>query len=155
MWQRVQTVWWLIAIIALLFFAVYDFTYYSVSTRPFELLQHNSLGIYSSNIGYIYHTYAVAVLVSISILLSLLSIFIYKMRPYQIRLSILNIFILLGILGVWVYSVYSFTSIHEGIKFEGISLWLSMPLVAIVAQLLATRAVVKDELLIRMSQRLR
>lgn len=160
MWQRIQTVWWLIAILAVAWFSLQDFAYYHMPATPndsYQDIAHNAFGmsikIGDSTAG-IYTSWAVAILCGISVIISLVSIFIYKMRPYQIRLSVLNALVLVGLLGVILYQGYNFTSGGRAV-FDGISVWLSMPLVAIVAQLLAARAVIQDELLVRMSNRLR
>lgn len=76
------------------------------------------------------------------------------MRSFQLRLSILNALVLIGVLLCVAYTGYRFVSI-SGAEFAGIRLWLSLPLIAIIMQVLAALAVLKDETLVRMSNRLR
>lgn len=85
-------------------------------------------------------------------IISLTSIFIYKMRAFQIRLSILNALVLLGLVGMIAYLGFNFQS--EGASL-GIKAWLALPFISIIFQALAAQGVIKDELIIRMSNRLR
>lgn len=155
MWQRIQTIWWLIAVFALGLFLCSDFLLFSLGSTSVPNLAQSSLGIHVLGPNTkMYTSYSVAVIAGISLVLSLASIFIYKMRPYQIRLSILNAFLLLGLIGAIAYTGYDFIN-QSGAKFAGVTAWLSLPFVAIVAQLLAARGVLQDELLVRMSNRIR
>ncbi len=85
-------------------------------------------------------------------IISLTSIFIYKMRAFQIRLSILNAFVLLGLVGMIAYLGFDFQSTGASL---GIKAWLALPFISIIFQALAAQGVIKDELIIRMSNRLR
>lgn len=95
--------------------------------------------------------YLVAILTGVSIALSVVSIFAYKMRTFQFRLSVLACIVLLGTLCAVAYLAYL---VPEGVS-VGITVWLSMPLVALILQLMAIRGVLKDEMLVRMSSRIR
>lgn len=155
MWQRIQTLWWLVAAVAVALFASTDFLLYSVAGTTLPNLGQNSLGVeVLSSRDVLYQSYSVAVVAGISVALSLLSIFIYKMRPYQIRLSLLNTLLILGMLGVIAYTSYDFME-QSGAAFAGVTAWLSLPFVGIIAQLLALRGVLHDEMLVRMSNRIR
>lgn len=154
MWQRIQTLWWLIAIVAIALFVSQDFLLYRSAGQMLPDLVQSSTGVETLSGQVVYSNYIVAALAGISLIGSLICIFIYKMRTFQLRLSVLNALILVGLMLSIGYTCYRFTTL-SGADFAGITLWLSLPLIAIIAQVLATRAVLKDEVLIRMSNRLR
>lgn len=163
MWQRIQTLWWVLSIVAIALFATQDILLYEFKAHGISLLQcvQSSTGISPKSalldeigIHVSYNNYSVAILSGISIVLSLVSIFIYKMRTFQLRLSILNALVQVGILLAVAYTGYMFTS-QAGASFAGITVWLSLPLVGIILQVMAARAVLQDEMLVRMSNRIR
>lgn len=156
MWQRIQTLWWCVSIVALVLFATQDFLLLRLEGQTLISFVQSSTGI--RQIGaegdMIYSNWAVAIISGISVALSLVSIFIYKMRSFQIRLSILNALVLVGLICTVAYVAYYFMS-QSGAEFAGITLYLSLPLVGIICQVLAARAVLHDEVLVRMSNRIR
>lgn len=155
MWQRIQTLWWIISILAIALFGLSDFLLYRMSGAALPKFAQSSLGVYDLvSKESIYQSWSVAVISGISIALSLVCIFIYRMRPFQIRLSVLNALVQLGLLATLAYLAYDFTQ-QSGTEFAGVTAWLSLPFVGIITQILAARAVLQDELLIRMSNRIR
>lgn len=152
MWQRVQTLWWLLSIVVISLFATQDILLY---TQVGELLPRyalHSYGIVSLADGMTMQSILLlAILSGVSIAVSLASVLIYKMRTFQFRLSVLNCIVLLGMLAAVAYLAY----LTPDSQSVGITVWLSMPLVALILQLMAIRAVLKDEMLIRMSNRIR
>lgn len=155
MWQRIQTLWWLLAIVAMVLFASNEVLLFSLSGEVVPKLALTGCGIEERVSGELWQSnWLIAILSGVSVVLSLVSIFIYKMRTFQMRLSILNIFVLLGTLGAVAYLAYKTVGIEETIS-VGITVWLAMPLVAIILQALAARSVLADEMLVRMSNRLR
>lgn len=155
MWQRIQTLWWLLAIVAMGLFAGNEVLLFTLGGELVPKLALTSCGIEERISGEVWQSnWLLAILSGLSIVLSVVSIFIYKMRTFQMRLSILNIFVLLGTLGAVVYLAYKTVGVEESISVS-ITVWLSMPLVAIILQALAARSVLADEMLVRMSNRLR
>lgn len=152
MWQRIQTLWWLLAIVAMALFGTQSILLY---TAAGELLPSHALHSYGVQMiadgQLVERNYLVAILTGVSIALSVVSIFAYKMRTFQFRLSVLGCIVLLGILCAVAYLAYL---VPEGVS-VGITVWLSMPLVALILQLMAIRGVLKDEMLVRMSSRIR
>ena len=153
MWQRIQTVWWILSILCIALFATQDlllFTPNGENIPSFVLRSYGLVEIASDTI--IKSSYSLLIIEAISIIISLTSIFIYKMRAFQIRLSILNAFVLLGLVGMIAYLGFDFQSAGASL---GIKAWLALPFISIIFQALAAQGVIKDELIIRMSNRLR
>ena len=153
MWQRIQTVWWILSILSIALFATQDlllFTPNGESIPSFVLRSSGLVEIASDTT--IKSSYSLLIIEVISIIISLTSIFIYKMRAFQIRLSILNAFVLLGLVGMIAYLGFDFQSAGASL---GIKVWLALPFISIIFQALAAQGVIKDELIIRMSNRLR
>jgi hypothetical protein len=94
-----------------------------------------------------------AALFAISLLISLITIFLYKKRGLQMRLCIINILLLIGSTGVIYYYVAAAFKNFEATVSYGIS--AIMPIIAAILTYLAYRGVRKDELLIISMDRIR
>jgi hypothetical protein len=89
----------------------------------------------------------------ISMLLALITIFLYKKRLIQIRLCIFNAFLL--IVFYLIYACFLFIGIH-GIKLSfDFSYGLAFPFIAFIFDLLAINAIHKDENLVKSLDRIR
>lgn len=156
MWQRIQTLWWLISIVAMSIFIGQDIILLTSEGSPVADLSLSPLGVHTllGEEKVIYSNWVGAIIAGVSIALSAVSIFIYKMRTFQLRLSILNALVLVGLILSIAYITY-LIQVRSGAVFSGITVWLCLPLVAIIAQTMAARSVLNDEVLIRMSERLR
>ena len=94
---------------------------------------------------------AIPVLLVVIMALHGLAIFGYKNRPRQTRVIIFAILALLVLIGLFIYFTYlSFSGVLISFK-----LGTALPLVAIVVDYLAIRAIGKDEALIRSIDRIR
>ncbi|MDO4692014.1 MAG: DUF4293 domain-containing protein [Porphyromonadaceae bacterium] len=154
MWQRIQTVWLVAVVILMALFVSQPLTLFTLGDQTHLL---GAWGITDlSRMKTFYSAWPIGVLGTLCAFIALVSIFLYKDstgRTFQIRLGTLNILLMVGLLlyitfVVWSYS--SATSAEIGIK-----AWLALPFVSIILQLLAVRAVLRDETLVRMSNRLR
>lgn len=89
----------------------------------------------------------------ISMLLALITIFLYKKRLIQIRLCIFNAFLL--IVFYLIYACFLFIGIN-GIKLSfDFSYGLAFPFIAFIFDLLAINAIHKDENLVKSLDRIR
>lgn len=98
-------------------------------------------------------------IVSLSILsvtipvIALVTIFLYKKRILQARINIITVVLCAGwyaVLGVYVWFA------KENLQVEWyLTPWAAIPLVNIILTLMATRAILKDEALVRAADRLR
>ncbi len=155
MWQRIQTIWLLITTILMSIFPWQDLLYlktigkdlfYTLTAwelSPIRALSHFELA-----------AVAIAVLSFLSAVISFITIFLFKKRILQMRLCVFNAILLLGILGLIAFLAWFYMR-ELNLELVGANFWLSFPLVSFILQLLARRGVLKDETLIRMSNRLR
>jgi hypothetical protein len=84
--------------------------------------------------------------------LALASIFLFKNRPLQMRLSLLAFF---AVLGGLVFGIVLLVLDRGSLDQAALALGTGSPLVALVFLLLARRAIQKDEKLVRSMDRLR
>lgn len=151
MWQRIQTVWLVLAfaaMIAFLFLPIGIFAtpqgnwiMYNWSTRPL-------IGV-----GTVMNHWGLFVLALIIALLSLYIVFLYKKRKLQMRLTMLGMLLTAGYLVYYIVEVAKLTNTLQasyGFKFA-----LALPIITIILLFMARRAIRKDEVLVRMSNRLR
>ena len=151
MWQRIQTVWLVLAfaaMIALLFLPIGIFAapqgnwiMYNWSTRPL------------AGDGTVMNHWGLFVLALIIALLSLFIVFLYKKRKLQMRLTMLGMLLTAGYLVYYIVEVAKLTNALQasyGFKFA-----LALPIITIILLFMARRAIRKDEVLVRMSNRLR
>lgn len=101
----------------------------------------------------VFSTWPLMLLIALTTLVSLVSIFLYKNRFTQIRICGLNIVLLAGLTGLSLYTLHSLASSIEGSLSYTFAIFL--PLIGIVLTILAIRAIGRDEALIRSVDRLR
>ena len=86
-------------------------------------------------------------------LIALVNIFLYKKRIIQARINVINVILCLGwyaILAVYVW--FAKTNLQCDWY---LTVWAAIPLVNLVLTLMSTRAILKDEALVRAADRLR
>lgn len=153
MWQRIQTVFLVIAIVSLLasiFLPIWvteadgdRHTLYALHYSVFE----------NGNQSAVYFPYCLTGVFAIaSITVAFIEIGKYKNRMLQMKLGALNSLFLVGTIGCAVYFASDLMRSFQGGDY-GLGLWL--PGVAVLANLLANRYIRKDEKLVRDSERLR
>lgn len=86
-------------------------------------------------------------------LLALVDIFLYKRRILQARLNIFTVMLCLGYYGVLAVYVW-LAKTALGVDWHLIP-WASIPLISMILTLMATRAILKDEALVRAADRIR
>ncbi|WP_329905239.1 DUF4293 domain-containing protein [Porphyromonas pogonae] len=152
MWQRVQTLWLLLAGALMTLLLFFPIALFIDPTGTGYVL--DAIGIHNSASGQIVQsTWALFVLDAIIVLLSFVTIFLYKKRVLQIRISIFNILVIIGYIIYAGIISYRFTQAIQG-SF-GIKFWLAIPIISIVSLYLAVRNIGADEALVRASNRLR
>ena len=99
-------------------------------------------------------TWGVFVVGAISSILALVTVFLYRSRMLQIRLSIFNIVLMIGFylyFGFILFKLYPMESLH----FQKVGVGIIMPVIAIIIMVLAIRKIGADEVLVRSLDRLR
>ncbi|BAX78507.1 DUF4293 domain-containing protein [Labilibaculum antarcticum] len=151
--QRMQSLYllWSFILIEIMFFfplaelvdasgTVYEFLY-----RGIPALQEGEPAVCNA--------FPVAILLGIIGLISFVTIFLFKKRMLQVRLTVFNMICMIGAMGLIYYSISS-----EATELNAIttySLINAFPLVALVLSYLAIREIGKDEALIRSMDRIR
>ncbi len=152
MLQRIQTLFLALAAAAMLI---------AVST-PLATLYLNgdkvvmeAMGVYlNDNLNV--STWGLFVIGLISSILALITIFLYKNRILQIRLSIFNIIVMVGFYLYFGFLIFKVVSADvEGLSFDKISIGVIMPIIAIILTILAIRKIGADEALVQSLNRLR
>lgn len=85
--------------------------------------------------------------------LALVDIFLFKKRLVQARLNIFTVLLCLGYYGVLAIYIWQ-AKLALGVDWH-ILPWASFPLICMVLTLMATRAILKDEALVRAADRIR
>lgn len=86
-------------------------------------------------------------------LLALVDIFLYRKRVLQARLNIFTVMLCLGYYGVLAVYIW-LAKMSMGMEWHLIP-WAAIPLVCFILTLMATRAILKDEALVRAADRIR
>ncbi|SHJ39377.1 protein of unknown function [Tangfeifania diversioriginum] len=145
--QRIQTVYLLVA--GLLTATLFKLDFAEILVND-ELHIFNAKGIFNGE-NMIFDGLPVMVFIGLITLLHFVAIFMYKKRIRQIRIVVFTIILLLGLVGLFFYFTYAaFDNAQVAYKVP-----MAFPLVAIILDYLAIRAIGKDEALIRSLNRIR
>lgn len=99
-------------------------------------------------------TWGLFALTAIIALIALITIFLYKNRVLQMRLSIFNALLMVGFYALVAFFVWKF---KEGMEIDAfnVKLALCFPLISLILDYLAIRNIGADEALVRSLNRLR
>jgi hypothetical protein len=150
MLQRIQTIFLLLACSAML---IASATSLGSFTYNGDRMLVEAVGVYLN--GELYHfTWGLVGLGVISAILSFVSIFFFRKRKLQIRLSMFNIGFMVAFYLYLGYLLYKFTTTGN-LQLVRIGAGVVMPAVAILFTALAIRKISADEALVRSLDRLR
>jgi|SRR5690606_1874198 hypothetical protein len=155
MWQRIQTVFLVLAIASLglaIFFPIWTYPAEGVIHKLFAF-HYSTFDENGQAIAIHYFPYSTtAILIVAAITVSVIEIGKYRDRVLQMKLGALNSLILAGIIGAaFIFS----NQLADEFKGGQIQLGMWLPGVAVLCNLLANRFIRRDEKLVRDSQRLR
>ncbi len=150
MLQRIQTVFLILASVCMLVASVTPLAYFFYNGNP---VVFEAMGMYQNgNIES--STWALFAIGAISSLLALATVFLYKTRMLQIRISVFNIFLMVGFYLYFGFLVFRINP-EAGLQFQKIGVGIIMPVIAIILTYLAIRRIGADEILVRSLNRLR
>lgn len=150
--QRIQSMYLLI-VTALLALASFKPFGYFLSNDNISKIPFTPQGIIGLDTQ-VEHTWGLIALLLLATIISLATIFLYKNRMLQIRMSIFNILVLIGYYVSM--GVFLFFSLSDGmIDRFNISWAISLPLISIILLILAIRGIGADEALVKATERLR
>ena len=145
--QRIQTVYLFIS--ALLIASLMKLKLADLSVND-ELYTFMARGIYNGE-NLVFDGLAIFIFIWVVVLLHLFVIFKYKKRILQIRILVFTMVLLLGLFGMFFYFAYAG---FEGAK-VAFKIPVVFPIVAVILDYLAIRAIGKDEALVRSLNRIR
>lgn len=151
MLQRIQTVFLLLASASMLVASVTPLASFFYNG---ELVVFEAIGTYMNDTLHDI-TWGLFALGIISSVLALVTIFLYKNRILQIRISVFNLIVMLGFYLYFGFLMYQLHTSTVDLEFRKIGIGLIMPLIAIIFIILAIRNIGADEVLIRSLNRLR
>lgn len=152
--QRIQTAFLLIASILMIFVATFPTAEFvgNPDQSVFELGFKGLTGEAAVD-AITFSTIPLSILISLCLLIPIVTIFLFKKRVLQIRLSVFSIILLLGLEGLMFYYVRAIQSaLDASVSFK---LFFIFPLASAILVFLALRAIARDEALIRSLDRLR
>jgi len=150
--QRIQSVFLFVSLcfmIPMLFAPVANLVY-----ETGDILTFNLSGFYITEAGAttcISNQYSLMIFGIIICVLNLITIFLYRRRVLQLRLCVYNILLLIGLVGVMLFTLYSL----QDIRSISYCLPAVFPIICIILHFLAFRGIRKDELMVQSLSRLR
>lgn len=152
--QRIQTIYLAISIICMGLVFLFPFATYTFIGEPTTFESFTGLGFEKGTNDFF--TFPVIINIFLSIILSILAILSFKNRKRQILITKIN-FITVLLLVVFIFANFNFIESFLSISKENISYGIGMflPIVALVAIIMAYRAIKKDEDLIKSMDRIR
>jgi hypothetical protein len=156
MWQRIQTVFLAIVALAMAATIFFPVWVYLPGTENAHLLYPMHYTVKQNGVSNIqYFPYSLTAIFAVaSATLALVSIGKYKNRLLQRKLGALNSLFMAATVGCSFYFANQLMHSHDAIG-QQYSLGLYLPIVAVIANFLANRFIMRDEKLVRDSDRLR
>ncbi len=151
--QRIQSIFLFLSfgfLIAMLIFDIAEINLANNITFTFSAFGID--GIEQSSDNQLIIMLPAGILIVVSALLGIVTIFLYKKRILQKRLGVYNIIILFGLMGL-LYYLPNYTI--EDVVDVSYLLPSTFPLISIILTVLANRGIAKDENLVRSLDRIR
>ena len=145
--QRIQSLYLLIVTALLIAAMCLPMGYFIDTTgeHPFKALGIDVNGTFQS-------TWGIFGILMLSALVAFATIFLYKNRMLQIRMSIFNSLLLVG---YYIAFIAFYFALKRDANLFRIGWALCLPLVSIVLNVLAIRAIGRDEVMVKAADRLR
>ncbi len=149
--QRIQTLFLFFSAIALLSLFFAPLVSYMVGSNEVALFI-DSLR-YTGGGEVVFPTWPLGFLLVVMVLINLITIFLFKKRNIQMRLTIYNMILMLGFLVLTYY--YAVQGEDELSQKMQIGFYSVMPLVSMILSFLAYRGIRKDDLMLKAIDRIR
>lgn len=147
--QRIQSVYLLI--VAILSVIVMSNPIGSFIAADNSIVEFTNLSLIDQSGVEDYKPWALFAILMISAIISLITIFLYRKRMLQIRLTLFNIILAIG----YYVTLVTFVFMLKGESTFVPSWMVCLPFVGIVLDWLSIRAIGKDEMLVKAYERLR
>lgn len=150
--QRIQSLY-LLAVAALMATAIFTpLAYFAAGVEEYKLYAFSLQGAQES-----YSTIYMGVIVALAAIIPFVNIFLFKNRLLQIRLCAVELMLLVG--SAIFMAIYYFLSnrmfSHLEFSAHGFHIAIIFPLIALVLDYLALRAIFRDEMLVKSLDRIR
>ena len=146
--QRIQTIYLLVITVLLIVMMCLPVGNFIAADN--SITEMNNLSLVAGEVAN-YKPWALFAILLVSALVSFFTIFMFKKRMQQIRLSIFNIVLMIG----YYITLVAFILILKG-DASFVPAWtVCLPFIALVFDWLAIRAIGKDEMLVKAYDRLR
>ena len=153
--QRIQSVYLLFATLVtgtLFFIPIAEFI--GIEGQIYVLKFQGLFVEAQDGMSFINKVIPLSLLISITTLLSLVTIFFYKRRILQIRLTTFNILLLIGLTILMAYYLY-YPVVPVEIESKNPTYSIVLPLVSVVLSFMALKGIRKDEEIIKSYNRIR
>lgn len=147
--QRIQTVYLLV--VAILMVVMMSFPVGNLLAADYTVTEFTNLALVTADGTADYAPWAMFAILLVVGVVALGTVFLYRKRMLQIRLTLFSIILLIGYYATLVIFVLMLKGENSFVP----SWTLCLPLVAIVLDWLAIRAIGKDEMLVKAYERLR
>lgn len=153
--QRIQTVYLLLVVIlsCVTLFSPMVYLYDASETMLYQLTYKGVFQIGDAENSFKLTTWSLTVICTIIPIIALITILLFKKRLLQIRLSVINIILMLGFYAL--LFIYIWLAKQQFAADWYLRIVCAFPLVNIILTFLAIRAIGKDEALIKSLNRLR
>jgi hypothetical protein len=153
MWQRIQTVFLVIAVISLIATIFLPIWVYEAGEQTYQLYPLHYTIRSAASVNTQYFPYSVTAMVTVAaITIAIIEIRKFKDRVLQMKLGALNSLFMAGTIACAVIFSNPLIKSFQGGHY-GLALWL--PGVAVICNLIANRFIRRDERIVRDSNRLR
>ncbi len=153
MWQRIQTLYLFLSGVTATLLLL--FTLFTVTPAGQETVYAATFTglIVSGWTSIKYFNLVSFVLTSLVTILSFVTIFLYKRRKLQIRLTIIGLLLMVAAIVAFAYMLWRQADLMQATT--QIRFWIILPIINLLCQYLAMRNIIKDDILVRASNRLR
>ena len=149
--QRIQTVYLLVvAILMVVMMSVPVGSFYTDK----NICEMTNLSYLLPDGAVNYTPWALFAILVVVAVMALVTIFLYRKRILQIRLSVFNGLLMLGFYGLFIYYMSTIGAGGEQMNYS-LKIALGLPLVCLILDYLAIRNIGADEILVRSLDRLR
>lgn len=149
--QRIQTLFLLGAVIVSGLYLLFPLAEIVDGETIYQMSALNLVNLDTNEV--IGKVYSLGILSGVSALISLMAIFLFKNRKLQMRFCMYNLLVLLALIAISAYYLYSLTGEYSDLVH--IEIYAMLPVIALVLNWLAFRSIRKDEILIKSMDRIR
>ncbi len=150
--QRIQTIYLLAATSLMATFLFATLATFSSAQGLFSL---SAMGLSAADGSMISDTRYLAILVGLASLLPFVTIFLFKRRMLQLRLCVVEMTLTLGVMVVGGVYYYLANRYFGAEATTSIRIVCALPIIAIIFDFLALKAIFRDEMLIKSLDRIR